>query len=642
MVAVTGGQARATWLPPVDVSAPQSSVGCGFLCTIPGVAGVDVAVNSSGTVVASWARRDAANNLVVQAAIRPPGGSFGTPQDLGTTTGYFLGIFGPLIDAAIDDEGSAIVVWPTTRAGKTVIQASTRAPGGAFAGVVDLSDDSQSAGEPRVAVSGSGHAAVTWTRSDGANTIVQATTRAPGGSFPPTPLNLSAPGQDASGPRVDVNDDGAAIVSWLRSNGANTIVQARVRSSGDGAFAAVNDLSAAGQSAAAPESAISASGVGTVVWQRPDGTRTRIQSRFLTPVGGIGSGVDDLSGDTTNGSAPRVAVDRDNTAVAVWSGCPTGGGSCVVEAAARPSGGSFGAPQAISPPSDSNAFPTVVIDAGDTAVAAWADFGNARIKSAARPKGGAFGGVTDISPDAGVAFLPQLAADGEGSAVGGWAFIRPAPDNLQVAQAAIFDGAGPRFTSIEVPGESIPGRNLTMSAAATDRYSGATISWDFGDGTSASGPSVTHTYAQRLGFIVTVRAADGAGNTTTETRPVQVGKPRRIRSVVSSLWSFSGSRFTLIKLLVKRAPKGARAEVRCSGPGCPFKRKKGKRRHGNVDLRKAVSRKNHFRAGQTVEVRITKSGFIGKVVRYKLKAGKLPAGRTLCLPLGKTKPRRRC
>ncbi len=41
-----------------------------------------------------------------------------------------------------------------------------------------------------------------------------------------------------------------------------------------------------------------------------------------------------------------------------------------------------------------------------------------------------------------------------------------------------------------------------------------------------------------------------------------------------------------------------------------------------------------FRARQTVQLRITAPGYIGKVVKYKLKRRKQPVGRVLCLPPG--------
>jgi hypothetical protein len=53
-------------------------------------------------------------------------------------------------------------------------------------------------------------------------------------------------------------------------------------------------------------------------------------------------------------------------------------------------------------------------------------------------------------------------------------------------------------------------------------------------------------------------------------------------------------------------------------------------------------KKRSFRARQRLEVRITAKGHIGKVVRYKLKTGKIPTGKERCLPVGAKKPRKRC
>jgi hypothetical protein len=47
-----------------------------------------------------------------------------------------------------------------------------------------------------------------------------------------------------------------------------------------------------------------------------------------------------------------------------------------------------------------------------------------------------------------------------------------------------------------------------------------------------------------------------------------------------------------------------------------------------------------FRAGQTVQLRITAPGYIGKVVTWKLKRGKLPVAVVRCLAPGAAKPHR--
>jgi hypothetical protein len=51
-------------------------------------------------------------------------------------------------------------------------------------------------------------------------------------------------------------------------------------------------------------------------------------------------------------------------------------------------------------------------------------------------------------------------------------------------------------------------------------------------------------------------------------------------------------------------------------------------------------RQRRLPVGTVIEVRITRAGFVGKVVRFKTRAGKVPKATTLCLQPGETKPGR--
>jgi hypothetical protein len=128
---------------------------------------------------------------------------------------------------------------------------------------------------------------------------------------------------------------------------------------------------------------------------------------------------------------------------------------------------------------------------------------------------------------------------------------------------------------------------------------------------------------------------------------------KRITSPVGVTWGVSGKRIFLLRLKATRVPKGGKLELRCTrrtSQKCPFKRKSSKRRRGgaitlfkSVKASKAARQKQRrFRAGQRLEVSITAKGYIGKVVRYKLKTGKIPVGQQRCLPIGAKKPRKRC
>jgi hypothetical protein len=116
----------------------------------------------------------------------------------------------------------------------------------------------------------------------------------------------------------------------------------------------------------------------------------------------------------------------------------------------------------------------------------------------------------------------------------------------------------------------------------------------------------------------------------------------RVRSRVTPGWSVRGSRVTITKLLVRGVPSGGTVELRCAGKRCPVRNERGsKPRRGIVNLLHAIKKKqrSRFRAGQTLEVRITAGERIGKVFRYRLRKGKTPDRRVLCLRPGTRSPR---
>jgi len=117
-----------------------------------------------------------------------------------------------------------------------------------------------------------------------------------------------------------------------------------------------------------------------------------------------------------------------------------------------------------------------------------------------------------------------------------------------------------------------------------------------------------------------------------------------VTSGVSAKWDIKGSRFTLTQLTISNPPKGAKFEFRCAGRGCPVRVKKlaGKARRGLLDVRRSLGKKVKYRAGQTIEVRISAAGFNTKVAQLKLRAGRTPNVVPLCLAPGASKPQKTC
>jgi hypothetical protein len=122
----------------------------------------------------------------------------------------------------------------------------------------------------------------------------------------------------------------------------------------------------------------------------------------------------------------------------------------------------------------------------------------------------------------------------------------------------------------------------------------------------------------------------------------ELGKP--MRAVVSARWSVSGANPRLRRLRVARLPAGAVVRIGCAGRRCPFKRRTVAKPSGtSLDLLAALGDAGgRLRTGQRLEVLVTAHAHDGKLVRWRLRAGRVPRPVTRCVPLGNTRPRPRC
>ncbi len=93
----------------------------------------------------------------------------------------------------------------------------------------------------------------------------------------------------------------------------------------------------------------------------------------------------------------------------------------------------------------------------------------------------------------------------------------------QVTIQAAQGNQAPQISGVDYPGSAESGDPVTFTANATDPNGDPlTYSWTFGDGSSADGRSVTHTYAAGGVFNVQVRVSDGRGGTATGNLQIQI------------------------------------------------------------------------------------------------------------------------
>jgi hypothetical protein len=492
LVFVSGAQAAPAWLPAQDLSTT------GRDALAP-----KVALDASGNALVIWRRAG-----IVQAAEHSAGGSWEAPADLSAAGQEAVDH-----QVAVDPAGNAIAVWYRSNGMHDIVQAAVRPARGSWQAAQDLSVLGQDASTPYVAFDLAGNAIAVWSRLDGSNFIVQAAFRPAGGSWQLPAQDLTVPGHDAAFPQVAFDAAGNAIAAWHRSDGANYVVQAAFRPAGGGWQLPAQTLSLTGANAFSPQLAVDPAGNAVAVWERASVVQAAVR-----PVGGPWQPADNLSLPAGSATNPQVALGETGSAVAVWQGW--NGMNYIIRASMRPLSGIWQPAEDLSALGESAFDPQVALDPAGNAVAVWKRPGTTNIpaQAAVRPVGGPWQPPTDVSASTlGVnAESPQVAIDPAGNALAVWQWNTP-PN--YVVQATAYDVAGPIVRAVAIPAGAFARQRLTFSLDAFDAWSAlAPPVWTFGDGKSATGQTVTHTFARGGAYTVGVTQADAVGNVSAATR----------------------------------------------------------------------------------------------------------------------------
>ena len=129
-------------------------------------------------------------------------------------------------------------------------------------------------------------------------------------------------------------------------------------------------------------------------------------------------------------------------------------------------------------------------------------------------------------------------------------------------------------------------------------------------------------------------AREIVGNAVDENCDTTADAFLGLGGVVRNGWAPSGGRTVNTLLTARDFPRGTRIELRCRGAGCAFRRVVRR-----VTGRRAVKLSSAFRGralarGARVEVRVTRSARIGRVLRFKIGAPGSPSVEFKCLPPG--------
>jgi hypothetical protein len=523
---------------------------------VSGSSALDVVAGPDGTTTAAWIASVGANQAI-RTATRAPGGAWSAPQSISDDVRS-----SEQIDLAAGPDGTVAAIWRRYDSSRWIVQARVRPAGGTWGPVADLSATGQDANGPRIALDGQGTAHAIWSRSNGSRTIAQVSAKPAGGGWSAA-QSLSGPGFNAGNTQIAVSPAGDAVVAWTRGT-TPTSAQAATRPAG-GAWSTIHDLSVAGRTAAEPQVGIDAAGNATVLWGEEDGVwRVRAATR---PAGGAWSAATTISDTSRSAFAPTLAVQPDGAAVAGWFG--NEGSTSRIEAAHR-AGGAWTAPAPVSASGRVALHPQLALDGRGNAVMVWerATDGDAtkhEIQAAGfdgeAPTVGAIDGPATATAGVPVAFSAQASdvwspvqlawAFGDGATAGGpsAAHVFATPGERQVTVTAT-DATG-RATSAS--------RTVAVSAAPLPIPPGGDDSGRGGEQPAVARATVG-VVRQRLGVIARQKSLRATCRLTAAGRcTVTATIPARTARALGLKVKRKARTYTLGAKTVRIAKPGARA-----------------------------------------------------------------------------------
>ena len=220
-------------------------------------------------------------------------------------------------------------------------------------------------------------------------------------------------------------------------------------------------------------------------------------------------------------------------------------------------GATFSTPINVSNNAGQSFFPSVVPDSRGGVSIVWEDdTGNAQsdvFYVHSTDGGKTFGAPVNLSANPGVSTGAVGAADALGNLLVMWT-------DDSAANAEVFSAWAPTGDSTPVAAVApLPGGNafdagapvsFVANVTQADPNDPATVSWDFGDGTSGTGTPVTHAFSAPGSYDVTLKVRDALGLVGTATLTVTVrapaftGGPEQLLPVVLDTGGLGGTHYT--------------------------------------------------------------------------------------------------
>ena len=538
----------------LPLAAATPALATGWLTGAPISAPADVAVTPSvavsptGERFSAWERLDPTTSNTLGLAVRSAaaGADFGPVQLIADPSAE-----SPALAAGSD--GTAALVWVSN----TSLHIATRAPGqGSFVeaspfplgGFGDTPTVAMRGGDVFVAVEADSFTGNIETSTiqavrltAGGSAITRLAGTGPGGVLAQASFDESTqPDHEVELPTIALNGSDVDV-AWedLQDSGSfnGTSVTTVQRASGSTAGpltapVTVDTVSQPNSSRAEDVGPVIAAGGGhvDVVYTTPAG---RVAYQDIVAGGAIQTVTPDGGGFNLHAT-----VDPAGTLVLAWQRFSAPDSAEGVYASIVPAGESQQPVARLTPLNASRRLATLAMGPDgsalaviDRAVSFSGDNAASDVQASFRPPGATFGALEEISgpqdrTNRDASFDVAAAAIGaSGRTVVEWG----ANDRSGSLNERLFiserDATPPILGAVSVPVSAQVDAPVAMAATAADGQSAASVGWDFGDGSQASGSSVTHAYGVPGAYPVTVTATDASGNSVSFTRVLAIVSP---------------------------------------------------------------------------------------------------------------------
>lgn len=510
----TGGPAQAAvpqgWSIPVDISDPG-----------PDSNELQIVAAPDGTVAAVWYQLDGLNNIIQASASADHGLTWSAPVDLsaGGQTAQ-----SPQITATVD--GALTAVWSRFDGANNIIQSSTSTDRGTtWTTAVNVSIPGRSSIEPQIVAAPDSALTAVWSRSDGVNKIVQASTSVDRGVTWGAPTNLSAVGQDAESPQVVTAPDGTLTAIWSRFDGANKIIQTSTSTDHGTTWTSPVNLSTPGQPAIGPQIASAPDGTISAVWGRWQPSGYMAQASTSTDHGATWTNPADLTTASGTAFGLQVTAASDGTFAAIWSRHNAGTFS-IHTSSSTDRGVTWSGPATLSPVGPVTEGPQIAGAPDGTLTAVWAQSdGSDRVirTRSSTDRGATWSSPANISPADSLgsyAEIPQLAATPDGALTAVWRAYVEAGSVIQSSFAV----TAPTITSATPPAPVVGTAYSFQVTAGGSPAPGLTISGGvLPAGLTMSAGLISGTPSTSGDYTFTITASNGTVPDATTTYTITVG-----------------------------------------------------------------------------------------------------------------------